>query len=96
MDGYSAVRLRLSPPFTDWADGQKEIVLPVSRGATLRDIIEALAARYPDFVRLSLEGDERLRERAIFVWDGHIVSLSQRVEEGAELQVLVPIAGGRL
>ena len=68
--------------------------MPAPQGATLRDLIRVLVGHYPDFGKLSLEDDGALRQRAIFVQDGHILSLTHPVRACSPLQVLVPIAGG--
>jgi hypothetical protein len=88
------VHIRLSPPFSSWANGQKEIRFPLARGAALTDIVASLTARYPEFGKLCVDDDSTLRERAIFVQDGHVLLLSEEVEMGTVLQVLVPVAGG--
>jgi len=88
------IQIKLSGPCQAWAGGQKEIILPLADGALLRDVLQRLVACYPEFKKLSLEDDSALRARAIFVQEGHILSLTQQVKAGVALQVLVPISGG--
>ena len=65
---------------------------------TVKDIISSLDDRYPGFRARLCEDDDRLRRFINIYVDGEDVrfldNLSTRVADGAELSIILAIAGG--
>ena len=94
------VRLRLYPPLSDTA-GAVEVRLEVNEPATLRNVVEALVARFGNGMRLHLFDTEGriIPSWAVFV-NQKIVPFNQPgalevpVKEKDEVSFILNIAGG--
>ena len=73
-------------------DGQQQVEV---EGATVREVIVALDARYPAFKERILDGDRIKTEIAIAV-DGEVVAAGLRAKVGpqSEVHFLPALAGG--
>ncbi len=76
----------------DLTGGQEKISVP---GATVRDVIDQVDARYPGVKERLLEGD-RLRPGIAVVVDGSVSRqrLRHKLDEGTEVHFLPAIGGG--
>jgi len=79
--------------------GDKTISLTVEDGATVRDLLRALAAAYPALGARVLDADCALRPEMQLVIDGRHVSLLPEgldtpVAGARELMLVPPISGG--
>lgn len=79
--------------------GDKTISLTVEDGATVRDLLRALAAAYPALGARVLDADSALRPEMQLVIDGRHVSLLPEgldtpVAGARELMLVPPISGG--
>ena len=94
------VRLRLYPPLSDTA-GAVEVRLKVNEPATLRNVVEALVARFGNGMRLHLFDTEGriIPSWAVFL-NQRIVPFNQPgalevpVKEKDEVSFILNIAGG--
>ena len=73
-------------------DGQQQVEV---EGATVREVIVALDARYPKFKERILDGDRIKTEIAVVV-DGEVVAAGLRAKVGpqSEVHFLPALAGG--
>jgi len=77
--------------------GIKETTVQVERGATLRDVVAALATRFPAFLGPLIDPDTHdLKEPYFFNIDAHYVprNLEHAPQEGERLLLLFLEAGG--
>jgi molybdopterin converting factor small subunit len=77
--------------------GIKETIVQVERGATLRDVVAALAARFPAFLGALIDPDTHdLKEPYFFNIDARFVprNLEYTPQEGERLLLLFLEAGG--
>jgi len=77
--------------------GEKEVMLEIKDDATLRDVVIALAERFPSFLgQLVVPGTYELVEPYFFNFDGRRVakSLDERPEEEGRLLLMFVEAGG--
>jgi molybdopterin converting factor small subunit len=76
--------------------GERQAVLEVRDGATLRDVVAALAERYPGFVGSVIEPECRLADSYLINYNGKRTarSLDETPEEGDHLLILPVDAGG--
>ena len=79
------LKLKYFVPF-DQLMGKAE-VLQLERGTTVKDLLTALAARYPGFSQGSAG-------YLLFLRNGVICSPGDRLLEGDEISILVPQSGG--
>lgn len=79
--------------------GDKTISLTVEDGATVRDLLQALAAAYPALGARVLAPDQELREEMQLVIDGRHVSLlpaglDTEIADAHHIMLVPPISGG--
>jgi len=89
--------LWFASPFKDWI-GQRTISLSWEGSLTLRDLWERLAAEYPKLrANLPREGvrEEAMGDLAAVIVDGDILTLDSVIRDGAKVDVLTPLSGGR-
>jgi len=89
------VTVYLHFPLTRLAGGQKKLTLDWS-GGTLKELIEVLSSHYGEAFKEELL-DERgeLGEAYRIFADGEMLTgLDDRVEDRAEVRIIVPIPGG--
>jgi sulfur-carrier protein len=84
--------VHIPAPLRNLTGGETEVTVP---GATLREIVEALEARYPGMHSRLVEGERIRPGMAVFV-NGVQSSflLSTRLSENAEIHFAPAIAGG--
>ena len=90
------VRVRLTGAFREWV-GAPEVSLEVPAGATLRDLLAALAARSPRFgqrVGSSLADEAELSDRVLAVAGDRVLRGGDLLPEGIEVSLFPPIHGG--
>jgi sulfur-carrier protein len=80
------------------ADGQDEVRLALADGATVRDALGELAARWPDLGRRLRDDTGAVRRHVNLFVDGDDVRTLQAdstgLHDGAVLHVLPSVAGG--
>lgn len=83
-------------PFREWI-GQRSLTLSWEGRATLRDLLERLAADHPALrANLPMEGlrDEAVNQMAAIILNGEFLSLDSVIPDGAKVDVLTPLSGG--
>ena len=84
-------------PFREWI-GQRSLTVSWEGRITLREIWERLAADYPK-VRANLprEGiqEEAMSHLTAVIVDGDILTLDSVIRDGAKVDILTPLSGGR-
>ena len=84
----------LYPPYRALA-GQDTVTLDVSGEVTLRQLLELLAERYPDFREyVDVPSDEFLWGQLIVHVNDDIVGMNSRIRPNDKVELLPPIAGG--
>ena len=89
--------LWFASPFKDWI-GQRTITLTWEGILTLRSLWERLAAEYPNLrANLPREGvrEEAMGDLVAVIVDGDILTLDSVIRDGAKVDVLTPLSGGR-
>lgn len=85
-------RVFIPPLMRSLTDGAEQVEIP---GASVRQIVANLEARYPGIRERLCEGDTLKPGLAVAV-DGNVTSLGllQKVQEGSEVHFLPAIGGG--
>ncbi len=87
-------RLHVYPPYRA-SVGQDELCLDLPPGTTVRQMLEALAARYPDFEEFArARSDEFLWGQLIVHVNNDIAGLNATLQPDDVIDLLPPIAGG--
>lgn len=67
-------------------------------GATLRQVVNNIGARYPEFKARLVTDDEQFMDGIAIAIDGEVATLGllERVGENSEIHIIPAIAGGQL
>ncbi len=87
----------LAGPFREWI-GRRTIVISWEGSITLRQALERLADEHPKFhthVMPETSKQEAFNRIAAVILDGGFLSLDAAIPDGATIEVLTPLAGGR-
>lgn len=92
------VRVLLPRALAEHADGQRELEITVSDGATLEEVIKGVTSRYPAVGRRIVDETGELR-RHVNVYVGteecrRVDGLATVVPAGVEVSVIGSISGG--
>ncbi len=88
----------LTSPFKDWI-GQRTLNVSWEGDLTVRSLWQRLAAEHPK-LRANLPAGEHLEEEpmsqlAAVIVDGDILGLDALIRDGARVDILTPLSGGR-
>lgn len=84
-------------PFKEWV-GQRALTLSWEGSLTLRQLWERLAADHPRLrANLPREGlqEEAMSHMVAVIVDGDILTLDSEIKDGAKVDVLTPLSGGK-
>lgn len=84
-------------PFKEWV-GQRTLTLSWAGTLTLRNLWERLAAEYPKLrANLPREGlqEEAMSHLVAVIVDGDILTLDAVIKDGAKVDILTPLSGGK-
>jgi len=85
-----------SSPFREWL-GQRTVTVCWEGQATLREVIEQLAAGHPLFQSNVIDhglDQDAFNHLAAVLLDGDFLSLDSTIPDGAKVDVFTPLAGG--
>ena len=78
--------------------GQRKVELPLAAGARVADLVDALAARWPDLREHLMDEDGRLSRRVNIFVGGRNVRWLEGIETPLEpdqtIDIFPPVAGG--
>jgi hypothetical protein len=97
LAGMSHATFWFSRPFRDWI-GQRSLTLDWEGRLTVLDLFQRLAADHPAFranVALPRLEQETVDMLAAVIMDGNLLSLESEIRDGATVDVLLPLTGGR-
>ena len=89
--------LWFASPFKEWV-GQRTLTLSWGGTLTLRNLWERLASEYPKLrANLPREGlqEEAMSHMVAVIVDGDILTLDAVIKDGAKVDILTPLSGGK-
>jgi molybdopterin synthase sulfur carrier subunit len=91
------VKVKLLRPFNEMV-GSQEITMSIDDGSNARDLLEAMAAKYPKFREGIHEEDGTLTDYLTFFVNDKPMSalkgLDTVLENGDEILMFMPVSGG--
>ena len=88
------VRVRLLRPFSE-AVGRSELDVELPDGATVRGLVERLAAQHPGFREQAYERDGGISDYlTMFLNDAPVTDVERALNDGDELLIFFPVSGG--